>query len=217
VVFALFVAATVRPAKAETIYLVGAEFFTGNSTGTTVNHGYQFDTNSSTIAYNLGVGGSTSKGISIALSEGDNTLSLIPSATGSPPGTYAELGLFFDSSSTSYNPSSSPRTADLVSAVGFNQTAANDFTPIAGTTINSYIYNGSDLANGLTSFIVGDEIITITGFTMSSDGTNYSGGSVTINVAQAVPEPSSLALCGIAGAVGLGIARFRRRRARKSE
>lgn len=54
----------------------------------------------------------------------------------------------------------------------------------------------------------------ITQFTADSGGVGQieTTSSVLTPVAAAVPEPSSLALCGIAGVVGLGVARLRRRR-----
>lgn len=131
-------------------YLVGALLFAAKGSGATSSGGFQVDTNSSigTTVLSFTLNGTTyNKGISLLLPSGSSTLSFVQ-GTGNPQplssfgGTAGDLGLFFSTTNTSYNPSSGARTPDLLVSRATNGTTAF-FFPAAGTTINDYVFPGS--------------------------------------------------------------------------
>ena len=195
-------------------YFVGALLFAADANGTTRGGGYQFDTNTSSVAAPLGINNG-GKGISFALANGSNLFSF---DTGSSPisaagGTVGDLGLFFSPTNTSYNPNTSSRTPDLIVARAING-ATSFFTPSAGTAVNYYIYSGTTLANGANSFALGSSTITVSAYSVSDKPAGTFTIQVTPNAAPSTPEPGSIALLVGAGLSG-SVFTFRRRRNRK--
>ncbi len=203
------------------VYLVGAEQFAADATGATTSQFFQSTTNSGSAVTPLDItinSVTQNQAISFALSNGSNAISF--AAPGSPPfsnygGTDGDLGLFFSSTNTPYDPSSSARTPDLlVARVTDGSTAF--FIPTAGTQINDYVFNGLTTYGGATSFTVGTVPITVTQYSVADDTT----GTLTLQlgaVPASVPEPGSVALLtgiGVAGASFLS--RRRRQSARKT-
>jgi hypothetical protein len=198
-------------------YLVGALQFAADATGATTSTFYQYDTNSSSggvtqldITFQ---GNTTGKNISLALLNGSNTLSFVQdnvtpiSAFG---GTTGDLGLFFSSTNTPYNPASGARTPDLLVSRATDGSTAF-FFPSAGTSINDYVFPGSTAYGGATSFTLGSTPINVTSYGVDDNGS----GTVTVQVGSAVaatPEPGSVALLVGMGVTGAGFAVRRKRR-----
>ena len=172
----------------------------------TTNFGYQYDTNSNDAAYGLAVTPGATKGLSQILTSGTNSFTF-SYTTGASPLTNGDLGLFFSTSPTSYNPTSSAITPDLlVSATAGGLTF---FTPATGTTINNYHYSsGPTSANGLTSVGIGGYTISVSSYSVTSTPT----GSFTLTVTQ-TPEPGIVGLmAGISVSGGIFALGRRRRR-----
>ena len=126
-------------------------------------------------------------------------------------GTSGDLGLFFSSTDTSYDPSSGARTPDLLVSRATNGSTAF-FFPTAGTTINDYVYPGSTTYSGATSATPGSTAIHVAGYSVDNNGT----GSLTLQVgaaSAATPEPGSVALLIGMGLTGSAMVRRRRRKA----
>lgn len=200
------------------VYLVGAEQFAADANGTTATKDFQSDTNSSNGITRLGVtvnGVTNNQDIAFALSNGSNPISFT-AAPLSPTfsaygGSDGDLGLFFSSTNTSYDPSSAARTPDLLVARATDGSTAF-FIPTAGTSINDYVFNGLTTYSGAASFTVGTVPITVTQYSVADDTT----GTLTLQlgaVPASVPEPGSVAL--LAG-IGVAGARFLSRRRRQS-
>lgn len=201
------------------VYLVGAEQFAATATGATSSTVFQSTTNSGSAVtpLNITINGATqNQAISFALSNGSNTISF--AAPNSPPfsdygGVDGDLGLFFSSTNTSYNPSSSARNPDLLVARAADGSTAF-FFPLAGTTINSYVFRDPATYGGATSFTVGTVPITVTQYSVA----NNTVGTLTLRLGAApvaVPEPGSVALLIGAGVTGAALL-ARRRRAGKA-
>jgi hypothetical protein len=186
-------------------YLVGALLFAANGSGATTSTSYQYDTNTSSpgvTPLNFTFNGTTyGKGIAILLPNGSNTLSFVENAVtpiSSFGGTAGDLGLFFSSTNTPYNPSSGARTPDLLVSRATDGSTAF-FFPTAGTTINDYVFPASTAYSGATNTTAGLVPITATGFSVDNNGS----GTVTLQVGAAgpaTPEPGSIALL-----VGMGL------------
>lgn len=202
-------------------YLVGAMLFAADGTGATVSTGYQYDTNTihdngSVTPLDLTFKGVTyGKGISLALDPGSNQFSF--SEDQSTPistfgGVTGDLGLFFSSSNTSYNPASGARTPDLLVSRRTDGSLAF-FFPTAGTTINDYTFTGTTTANGATSVTLGTDTIQVSNYSLNDSGSGAFNLSVS-GPSAATPEPGSVAMLvgmGVSGA-GLAIRRNRRRK-----
>jgi hypothetical protein len=197
-------------------FLVGAYLFAANTTGTTGNTQYQYDTNSTDVAQPLNINGS-GKSISFALPTGntvftfDQTLNTALSSVG----TNGDLGLFFSATNNPYNPTSSSRTPDLLVSRNTNGATAF-FTPAAGTAINDFHYNGVTptlSANGLTSFTLGTSVISVTAYSVANKPNGSFTLTVTTPTATATPEPGVVSLMLGLATVGFGTGfRLRRRR-----
>jgi len=209
----------VAPQAHAQVYLVAAEQFAADSTGATTTDSFQSDTNSSNPITRLSVtlGGVTAnQSIAFALSNGKNKFSF--SAPGSPTfsaygGSDGDLGLFFSSSNTAYDPSSSARTPDLLLARATDGSTAF-FTPASGTQINDYVFSGLTTYGGAASFTVGGVPITVTQYSVKDDTT----GTLTLQLGTAsptVPEPGSVALLVGLSATGAGCLVRKRWGARK--
>jgi hypothetical protein len=193
------------PADAQQ-FLVGAYLFDANSSGATVNSGYQYDTNSSGGASPLNVNG-FGKGISFSLPNGSTSFTF-DQGLNTPLSGFGDLGLFFSTSNTPFNPSTTSRTPDLLVARNPSGGAAF-FVPVVGTSINNYAYPGSASANGLSVFSLGGSTISVTAYSVAAKP----NGSFTLQVnptAAATPEPGSLAL--LAGLGFSGILFLKRRK-----
>ncbi len=199
-------------------YLVGALLFAADFTGaTTASTSYQYDTNTgngaNTTALNFTFNGTTfGKGISLLLPSGNSTLSFVENVV-TPisqfNGTAGDLGLFFSSTNTPYNPAAGARTPDLLVSRATNGSTAF-FFPTAGTSINDYVFPGNRAYSGATSATPGSLPITVTSYSVDNNGS----GSVTLRVGAAgaaTPEPGSIALLVGMGLTGGAVARRRRR------
>ncbi len=206
---------TAPQAHAQT-YLVGALLFAANGSGATTSTSYQYDTNSSSpgvTPLNFTFNGTTyGKGISLLLANGSNALSFVQNAVtpiSNFGGTAGDLGLFFSTTNTSYNPSSGARTPDLLVSRATNGATAF-FFPATGTSINDYVFSASTTYSGATSVASGVTPVTVTSFHVNDNG----AGAVTIRVgsaAAATPEPGSLALLtGLSITGGLFLKRRRK-------
>lgn len=195
-------------ANAQT-YLVGAYLYGANSSGVSTNTGYQYDTNSNSGAYALSVNGG-GKSLSQLLATGSNAFTFSFTTGAAPLTTNGNLGLFFNSTNTPYNPATDSRTPDLLVSATANG-GVTFFTPAAGALANDYHYGGTPLsANGLTAFNVGGNTVDFTAFSVTSTPT----GSFTLRVTPTVvatPEPGIMGL--LAGiSVSGGVFAMRRRR-----
>ncbi len=200
------------------IYIVGAEQFAADSTGATSSTVYLSSTNSGSpvTALNITINGITqNQAISFALSNGSNAISF--AADSLPPfssygGSYGDIGLFFSSTNTSYDPSSSGRNPDLLIARASDGSAAF-FIPTAGTQINGYVYGEQGTYNGATSFTVGTVPITVTQYSVADNTV----GTLTLQLGPApVPEPGSVGLLVGLGVSGVGYLGRRRAQSRKT-
>lgn len=180
-------------------YLVGALLFGANGTGATTSAAtYQYDTNtasSGVTPLNFTFNGNNfGKGIALLLANGSNTLSFVENVVtpiSNFGGTAGDLGLFFSTTNTPYNPASGARTPDLlVSRATSGATAF--FFPGAGTAINDYVFPNVATYSGATSATPGSSPITVTSYSVDNNG----AGAITLRVgsATATPEPGSLAL-----------------------
>ncbi len=201
-------------------YLVGALQFAADSTGATTSHVYQYDTNGASGATPLDFtfnGTTYNKSIAILLPSGSNTLSFVQNAVtplSAYGGTTGDLGLYFSSTNTPYDPASGARTPDLLVSRATDGTTAF-FFPTAGTSINDYIYPGASsyTYSGATSTTPGSLPIIVAGYSVDDNGS----GTVTIQAgaaSAATPEPGSIALLVGMGLTG-GMA-LRRKRGRKT-
>ena len=189
-------------------FLVGAYLFGANSSGATSNLGYQYDTNSSSTASSLNINGFP-KGIAFALPTGSTPFTFDQTLNSSLTGT-GDLGLFFSTTNTPYNPAASARTPDLLVARDTSGVPAF-FVPAAATNINNYFYSGNSSANGLSVFSIGGSTITVTAYSV---GTKPSGAfTLQVNAAgaPATPEPGSLALFAGLGISGIVFLKRRRK------
>jgi hypothetical protein len=134
---------------------------------------------------------------------------------------YTDLTLGFDQTSSSTGPGafkvevSTDGTTYTDLAGGSYSVLANSSpnTPWNTTTPNSaYSYTFDGLADGIVGIrLVDTSTIAAGGGPVGTGGTDRVDNVVISGVA--VPEPSSLAMCGIAGVAGLVIAHRRRKRA----
>ena len=197
-------------------FLVGAELFAATSTGATSSNVYENDTNSNApvTPLNITFNGSTNgQAISFGLLNGSNTMTFFQNS-GAPfssyGGTNGDLGLFFSSTSTSYNPASGARQPDLLVSRASNGSTAF-FFPANGTTINDYVFSGTTTYGGATSFLLGATPVTVTNFSVNDGGT----GSFVVRVGAAgpaaTPEPGSIALMVGMGLSGSAVVLRRRR------
>ena len=194
-------------------FLVGALLFGANSNGDTLAADAQYDTNAvagSNSSLPITFKGTTSgRGISFDLLPGSNALSFVTAGFGTQ-GSNDDLGLFFSSSNTSYNPTSSARTPDLLVSRANNGSTAF-FFPGAGTLTNSYVPANTTAYSGATSFTLGADTITVTSYSVDHSG----AGTFTVQVgarASATPEPGSVALLVGMGMTGVSFAIRRKRR-----
>lgn len=202
------------------VYLVGAMLFAADSTGATTSTSYQYDTNTihdnNTVSpLDLTFNGNTySKGISLALAPGSNPFTFtedVSTPLSAYGGTNGDLGLFFSSSNTPYNPSSGARTPDLLVS-RTTDGSLSFFAPASGTTINDYIFPNTTTANGATSLTLGTSTIQIADYSVNDAG----AGAFTVSIsgpAAATPEPGSVALLAGLSLTGAGFS-IRRRRGR---
>ena len=197
-------------------YLVGAMLFASNALGASTSHDYQYDTNTSGHITPLDItsqGTTYGQSIAIGLVPGSNTLTfredtVTPiSAYG---GTTGDLGLFFSSTNTPYNPASGARQPDLLVSRTTDSTGVF-FFPTAGTIINSYCFPTADVYGGATSFTVNGTPIYVTSYSVNNSG----AGSITLQIGDAftaTPEPGAMALF-----VGLAsVSAFAAKRRRKA-
>ncbi len=77
-----------------------------------------------------------------------------------------------------------------------------NFTATGGTTFDQVVFNNANLSTGVEA----------DNFSVLKSATGVSGTLINNGLTFAVPEPSSLALATLGGAIGLGAARLRRRR-----
>jgi len=198
-------------------FLVGAELFAATSTGATSSNAYENDTNSTSgiTPLNITFNGSTNgQAISFGLLNGSNTLTFNQNS-GVPFSSYGgsngDLGLFFSSTSTSYNPSSGARQPDLLVSRASNGSTAF-FFPANGTTINDYVFPNTTTYGGATSFLLGATPVTVTSYSVNDGGT----GSFVVRVGAAgpaaTPEPGTLAILVSFGMTGAGFVARRKRR-----
>ena len=133
------------------------------------------------------------------------------------PLPFSAINLFFNGSG-----------APAISAFAPLATSATAPSFSANSSANTLGLNGSTIVAGAGSLSTtsGDLTAILTGYSWSepsvydldrvgrfSTGANGSDdyvGSITLTITSSVPEPSSLALCGIAGVVGLAFAQARR-------
>lgn len=197
---ATLVALATGTAHAQTVYLVGADFYSSSSNGTDLGpSSYLYDTNNSTAGTStlaLTVNGTSyGKGISIALAPGANNFTFIGVGNVQSPGSYAGLGLFFSTTNVSYNPTSNARTPDLSLASSVGPGFSGDFTPANGISVANYVFGATSPANGLTSIAQGPTTVSESSFTAAAQGVS---GSFVVNAGSgaAAPEPGSLVLFG---------------------
>jgi len=203
-------------ANAQT-FLVGAYLFGADGSGASTNLGYQYDTNvSNATSFGLNITPpNVSKGLGQALTTGTNIFTFSFTQGAANPGPDADLGLFFDSANTPYNPAVSARTPDLL--VSRDTTGALAFfVPSSSTVINNYHYGDSALtANGLSGIVVGGNTVSFSAYSVNTTPT----GSFTLTVTPFVaptPEPGVVGmLAGITVSGGVLTLRRRRRNAKK--
>jgi hypothetical protein len=212
------------------VYLTAANLYAANpSDGSSSSFGYRYTTSANdgggflTVTDTNGTSNTASSSplISFALVPGSNTFTFTDAGSNNvPPGGGNGLNLFFDASSTPYDPPNDPTDnatgipGDLTVAVGDGST--NYLTPALNTEIERYNHWGGDggadsgaygaHANGYTSYPVGDQTVTITAFTVGGSAGSYNEGSFTVFVA---PEPATLGLL-VMGGTGLLMRRRRR-------
>lgn len=205
-------------------YLTGAQLYwsksDGSNFGTTNQSDYRWTTNTegtgnANLIVTSGLVAPSSippaSAISFALITGDYDFQF--EANGFDPRFVQHLGmnLFFTDTDgfadNSYNPSALGAYAgDLTVYTAANPTSTSfDFVG-SGLTIMNYVYGTSfPKANGFESFIVADQIVTVTSFNYSLVSNGAGGfkptGSFRLSVT-ATPEPSAigvgaLALCGV--------------------
>ncbi len=192
-------------------FLVGAYLFAADGSGNTTSTTYQYDTNSSNNTFALLVNGG-GKSFSQALTLGNNAFTFAPGTSPVTLNNTGVLGLFFNTTNTPYNPSITARTPDLVIARPVNG-AGFAFVPAAGTNLNNYRYSGTSSANGLSTFTLGADTVSISSFTVTSTP----NGSFTLNLtgpaAPTTPEPGTVGL--LAGLITSGVVFMRRRAVKK--
>ena len=141
-----------------------------------------------------------------------NTTTATPPPAGADTTTYVSTGvgsatLTFANGSDSYL-GILWGSIDNYNALTFNFADGTSQT-ITGAAIDSYL---GLTTNGVTTAYVNFVGSAFTSVVASSSTNSFEFDNVAFGTS-AVPEPSSLALCGIAGIVGLATARIRRRRA----
>ncbi len=198
------------------LVLTGAQIYSAadNADGSnSADTSYRYTTNSAdTGGFGLSINGDLDKAISIPLSLGDNFFTFQWLVGSVNPGTFVGLNLFFTDNDGTPDNSFSPGFGDPIAGdlTVFKQvgTDANNFATVAsGLFIQTYaIANTLAIANGKHSFILGDQMVSVTSFSSDSSPS----GSFTLTVS-AVPEPSSLALVSIVIA-GIGLQQRRRNR-----
>jgi hypothetical protein len=196
---AALIVLTAGAAHAQTVYLVGADFYSATSNGTDGQPAvYLEDTNSSvgTSPFELVLNGvTTDKGIAIQLASGANNFTINPTPGNNvDPGNYVGIGLYFSTTPTSYNPASNARTPDLAFATAVASSIGANFTPAAGIAVANYVFGSTSSANGLKSINEGTMPVSVSNFVATHSAT----GSFTVNVGStaAAPEPGSVALFG---------------------
>ena len=191
-------------------YLVGAYLFGANSTGTTTNLNYQYDTNTNSGDLPLVVNG-VGKNFSQLLTTGVNNFTFSFGTQAFPLNGFGDLGLYFSSSPAAFNPAiAAPAPNLLVSGATGSGTF---FVPLAGTVLNNYHYTGSASANatGASTFSVGGNTLSVTSYSVTSTPT----GTFTLNVTPATapvstPEPGTVGLLASLGTIGVFAVRRRR-------
>jgi hypothetical protein len=195
------------------LYLVGAYLFGANSVGATTNTNYQYDTNVNNADLALLVNGS-GKNLSLLLTPGVNNFTL------TVPQNFAlsnngDLGLYFSATNTPFNPIVPAVAPNLLVSRNVNGATAF-FTPAAGTTINNYRYGNTALANGVSTFTLGTNTVTVSSYIITSNPLGLL--SLTVDTitpeTSTTPEPGTLALLSGLSVCGGLCAQRRRRRQR---
>lgn len=186
--------------RGQGLYIVGQYLFNADVTGATTGTSVQYDSNATSPFPSLSFRrGGSSVVRPYGLTAGDNTFTFNVLGDDTVGGN-RDLGLFFSTVASNYNPSTS-RTPDLLVSAPFGGSGL--FVPVAGTVINSY-GGPANPANGLSSLDMGGYTLAVTQFSIQAAtfGPNTTGmsGFVTVHLTPDVPEPGS--------AVGVGIGLF---------
>lgn len=170
--------ASTQRANAGIIYLNGAFISVVDSTtGANLNEPFEYDS-FNTVAFDLYLNGVT--GTPLLLSDGLNQISV----TGQHP-SYTGIGLFFTVNSALLDASSAPDFGSSPHLDVFN-TAGGFATPVAGTSVGTLgAFSGNKPYSGLTSFTLGEETVTVTG---------WDGSTLDLVVTSSAPEPSTIAI-----------------------
>jgi hypothetical protein len=204
------------PAASDPVYLVGANVYSSASDGTTVGGHYCYSTNSSAFTQRLilGLNGvQQQNAVSFLLSPGDNQFTFDVNQS-FDPGAFAGLSLLFNTSGVSYNPSGYSGVAGDLVVVGSTNNSSAFLFPSVGTSVRSYddALNGPYTASysGASTFLVGNEVATVTGFSVNA----VPQGTFTITISSAVPEASGF-LSTLLGFGLISVALLKRRRVHK--
>lgn len=176
------------------VYLVGANTFATDSSGAWLNTDITETTDANNGGHvTLHLNGSGYTGMSQLLTPGVNTIPFVSDLNESSgySGGYVGMNLFLNGTGTSFNPTTGPNPGNL--SITGQAGSSTFYVDAGGTSILSYDSGlSSATANGVTSFSVNGETVTVTGFTLDSLGASgFPAGTLTLNVVS-VPEPSSL-------------------------
>jgi hypothetical protein len=202
---------------AATISLVGDMVYSASGVnGSNAGGGYRYSSNTSItddyvqlLTPTSPTGTAQGQGISFGLSYGLNTFSFTPDlglqgTTPVDPGSFAAIELFFNTSGTSYNPSTGPNPGDLV-VYASTDTHGSYSVPAAGTEVQGYQPILSDAPySGADQVKIGNYFVTVTAFSID----HGPDGTFTLDVT--APEPSSIVALGGIGAIGLLVGARRR-------
>jgi len=221
---AAFLALAMPTSSQAQVFLVGAIYYSSDSVGFNSGGGYAYTTNSATFGQlarlGLHLGANfQNNAISFPLATGPNNFTF-DVATSFPPGPFGGIEFFLSNSATSFNPAGSAGIPGNLAAFTATNNGGVFSNPAAGILVRAYDVTTNAPYSGATSFDVGGETVTITEFTSS----NFPGGTFTLNVISAVPEPTVILLSLIGGLPLAGVAvwrykkmQTRRKRRRESQ
>jgi hypothetical protein len=197
--FTAIITLALSSALAQAEYLVGVQVYASGTSGQNIGAYsgtyYQFSTNSNTLQDGLTVNG-TSSAISFKLSNGPNVFNFSPGVSQFSIDSIG-LNLFFNETGTSFNPPYVANVGIPGDLSAYVTAGKSPFAiPAAGTDVQSYNSSNLDVNStsysGATSFVEGNERITLTSFTAATDPS----GTFTLTMTP-TPEPGMLAVLGI--------------------